>query len=53
MLKNELAKQGAKFYKSANFTDHVEIDGNLITSQNPQSTQSLTKEMVKLIKLID
>lgn len=47
LLETRLRELGAKFVKAANWSNHVEIDGTLITGQNPQSTISVANEVIK------
>lgn len=43
LLESKLRELGAHFVDHPNWSDHVEIDGNLITGQNPQSSVSVAK----------
>ena len=45
LLQTELEKQGARFIAHPNFTDHVEVDGQFISGQNPQSSISVGKSL--------
>lgn len=47
LLETRMRELGADFVAAANWTDHLQVDGNLITGQNPQSTVSVAKEVVK------
>jgi putative intracellular protease/amidase len=40
LLESRLRELGATFVEKANWSDHVQVDGNLITGQNPQSSKS-------------
>ena len=40
LLESRLREQGANFVGEANWSNHVQIDGKLITGQNPQSSRS-------------
>ncbi|MEW8624623.1 MAG: type 1 glutamine amidotransferase domain-containing protein [Candidatus Thiodiazotropha sp.] len=40
LLESRLRELGAIFVEKANWSDHVQVDGNLITGQNPQSSKS-------------
>lgn len=40
LLETRLRKLGASFVVQPNWSDHVEVDGFLITGQNPQSSRS-------------
>ncbi|MFC7784126.1 MULTISPECIES: type 1 glutamine amidotransferase domain-containing protein [unclassified Rossellomorea] len=47
LLETRLRELGAEFVATANWTDHIQVAGNIITGQNPQSTVSVAKEVVK------
>lgn len=47
LLETRLRELGANFVAAANWTDHLQVEGNLITGQNPQSTISIAKEVIK------
>ncbi|WP_110112059.1 type 1 glutamine amidotransferase domain-containing protein [Bacillus sp. CGMCC 1.16541] len=47
LLETRLRELGAEFSGAANWTNHIQVAGNLITGQNPQSTESVAKEVVK------
>ncbi|WP_411334549.1 type 1 glutamine amidotransferase domain-containing protein [Metabacillus indicus] len=47
LLETRMRELGAKFVAAENWTDHLQADGRLITGQNPQSTISVAKEVVK------
>ncbi len=49
LLETRLRELGANVVVKDNWADHVEVDGNLVTGQNPQSTESAAKEVVKLL----
>lgn len=48
-LEDELTANGAKFESGADFQPHVVADGNLVTGQNPASSQATAKELLKLL----
>ncbi|WP_082235686.1 type 1 glutamine amidotransferase domain-containing protein [Halobacillus massiliensis] len=50
LLESRLRELGAVFTSSANWSEHVEVDGKLITGQNPQSTVAVSKEFVKQLQ---
>jgi putative intracellular protease/amidase len=39
------------YSKAANYTSHVIVDGNIITGQNPASSEGVAKKMVALLQL--
>lgn len=47
LLETRLRELGANFVGAANWTNHLQVEGNLITGQNPQSTISVAKEVIK------
>lgn len=47
LLESKLNELGATVLTGPNWSTHVEVDGNLITGQNPQSTEAVAKEVVK------
>lgn len=49
-LETRLRLLGGNFVKEPNWSNHVEVDGNLVTGQNPQSTASVAKEVISLIE---
>ncbi|MNK77621.1 Molecular chaperone Hsp31 and glyoxalase 3 [compost metagenome] len=46
LLESKLREAGSSFVAAADWTDHYEVDGNLITGQNPQSTLSVAKQVI-------
>ena len=49
LLETELKNHGANHIAAANWSNHVEIDGRLITGQNPASAAGVGAEIVKLL----
>lgn len=49
LLADRLAQRGARHTQSENFTEHVEVDGRLVTGQNPQSATRMGKEVAALV----
>ncbi len=47
LLESRMRELGADFVAKSNWTDHIQVAGNLITGQNPQSTVSVAKEVIK------
>jgi putative intracellular protease/amidase len=45
LLEDELTRQGAVFCKAEDWSDHCVVDGNLITGQNPASSQSVAEAL--------
>lgn len=50
MLQTALVEKGATFNCGAPWTDHVVVDGRLITGQNPMSALSLGKALLKALQ---
>lgn len=46
LLESKIRDLGAIFVAAPNWSTHVEVDGNLITGQNPQSTLAVTEAVV-------
>jgi putative intracellular protease/amidase len=51
LLASKLREQGAIVVENANWADHVEIDGNWITGQNPQSSKSTANAVIEALKI--
>ncbi len=49
LIRETVENHGGKFFFSEPQKEHVEVDGRLITGQNPQSVNKLTEEIIKLI----
>lgn len=47
LLETKLAEQGATFVGAANFTEHVVVDGNLVTGQNPASSAATARALLE------
>ncbi|MCK1993552.1 type 1 glutamine amidotransferase domain-containing protein [Peribacillus muralis] len=47
LLETRLRELGANFVAEVNWSNHLQVDGNLITGQNPQSTISVAQEVIK------
>jgi putative intracellular protease/amidase len=47
LLETRLRELGANVVLAPNWTDNVQVDGNLITGQNPQSAESVAKEVIR------
>ena len=50
LLESKLRELGAEFIGKPNFTEHVEQDGNLITGQNPQSSEKIVQLVLKALE---
>lgn len=49
LLETHLRKLGANFVGEPNWSDHVEVDGKLITGQNPQSSKSTALAVIEVL----
>jgi len=50
LLASELKKRGAIHTKADNFKPHVEVDGRLVTGQNPPSAKGVGEALVQVLK---
>lgn len=51
LLEDQLKARGGLYGKASDFTPHIEIDGLLVTGQNPASSEESAKELLKLIRV--
>ena len=49
LLESKLIERGAKYHAEKNWSNHVEVDGRLVTGQNPASAASVGEEVVKIL----
>jgi len=49
-LEDVLKQSGGKYSKAAGFQPHVVTDGNLITGQNPTSSESVAKAVLQQLQ---
>ncbi len=49
LLEDRLRELGASVQVASQWQDHVVIDGNLVTGQNPQSSASAALSVVRLL----
>jgi len=50
LLESRLRAEGAKFVPGNNWAAHVEVDGHLVTGQNPASSAGVAHAIVKLLR---
>lgn len=50
LLETKLQSLGALYSKEANYVSYVVADGNIITGQNPASSEEVAKKIVALVK---
>ncbi|HKU80628.1 MAG TPA: type 1 glutamine amidotransferase domain-containing protein [Candidatus Tumulicola sp.] len=51
LLATKLREQGATVVESANWKEHVEVDGTWITGQNPQSSAGAARAVVEALRV--
>lgn len=49
LVENQLIEKGGNFSKADNFTSYMRSDGNLITGQNPASSEPVALEVIELL----
>lgn len=49
LLESRLRDLGARFETADKWADHVVVDGHIVTGQNPQSSGSAAREVIKLL----
>ena len=49
LLESKLREQGAEFIGKPLWTNHVVVDGNLITGHNPQSSRSVASAVIEAL----
>ena len=49
LLADKLTEAGAQHVPAPNFTEHVVVDGRLVTGQNPQSARAMAEAVVKTV----
>lgn len=50
LLASKLVERGAQHTQADNFQAHVEVDGRLVTGQNPASASPLAEQVVKVLR---
>lgn len=50
LLASTLVARGAQHTQAENFEAHVEVDGRLVTGQNPASAATVAEQVVKVLK---
>jgi len=53
LIETKLKERGAIFKSSENWRSHVEVDGNLITGQNPSSLEAFSMELINRLNVIN
>lgn len=49
LIEDTFIAQGAHYEKGADWTPHVVVDGNLVTGQNPASSEGVARELLSLV----
>ena len=52
LLEDRLKERGGLYRKGADWTPHVEVDGKLVTGQNPASSGPAAKELLTLLRSV-
>ncbi|MCS1350925.1 type 1 glutamine amidotransferase domain-containing protein [Mechercharimyces sp. CAU 1602] len=50
LLESKLRELGAEVITVEDWQGHVEVDGTLVTGQNPQSSQGVAEEVIKILQ---
>ena len=50
LLETKLREQGGSFVGADNFVEHVVVDGNLVTGQNPASSEATARALIRLLQ---
>jgi putative intracellular protease/amidase len=52
LLEDRLKERGGLYRKAASWAPHVEVDGKLVTGQNPASSQAAAEALLKLLRSV-
>jgi putative intracellular protease/amidase len=52
LLEDRLKERGAIYIKASNWVPYVQVDGKLVTGQNPASSASAAAELLKLLRSV-
>jgi putative intracellular protease/amidase len=50
LVEDSLKKSGGQYSKAADWMSHVEVDGNLVTGQNPASSEAAARAVLELLE---
>jgi len=50
LLEDRLREAGAEFVAAEKWANHVEVDGKLVTGQNPQSGEAAARKLAELVR---
>jgi putative cofactor-binding repeat protein len=51
-VEDALKANGGKYSKAADWADHAVVDGNLITGQNPASSESTARALLRQLEMV-
>ena len=52
LLEDRLKERGGVYSKGANWAPYVQVDGKLVTGQNPASARPAAEELLKLLRSV-
>jgi putative intracellular protease/amidase len=52
LLEDRLKERGGIYSKTANWVPYVQVDGRLVTGQNPASSEPAAEELLKLLRSV-
>ena len=52
LLEDRLKERGSIYSKTANWVPYVQVDGKLVTGQNPASSEPAAEELLKLLRSV-
>jgi putative intracellular protease/amidase len=52
LLEDRLKERGGIYSKAANWVPYVQVDGKLVTGQNPASSAPAAAELIKLLRSV-
>jgi putative intracellular protease/amidase len=52
LLEDRLKERGGEYSKGDNWAPYVQVDGKLVTGQNPASSGLVAKELLKLLHAV-
>jgi putative intracellular protease/amidase len=52
LLEDRLKERGGLYSKGADWAPYVQVDGKLVTGQNPASSRLAAQELLKLLRLV-
>ena len=52
LLEDRLKERGGIYSNGANWAAYIQVDGKLVTGQNPASSGPVAKELLKLLRSV-